>query len=255
MPESTATTVNLRPPMWLPVIVVCIGGAFYLAGKNMEIKAPQEAPMNISVSADAKVSGAPDIATLSFGVQTGRQTTAKAAIEKITKNMTAVLAAVKALGVEEKDISTASFWLNPVYDYTTNGQIPRGFEANQTLSVKVRDLDKVGDVLTAATNAGANQAGGVNFTIDNPDTMKAQSRQMAIEKAKAKAEVLARSLGMRLTRLTGFSEDGSYPMPRPYMMESKGMAMGDAVAAPTSVPMPVGEQDITSNVTLTYELR
>jgi YebC/PmpR family DNA-binding regulatory protein len=99
--------------------------------------------------------------------------------------MTKIIAAVKGLGVADKDIVTESFYLSPEYDYTTSGQIPRGFQATQTLRVKIRDLDTVGDVLTAATNAGANQAGGISFGVDNPDAMKAKAREIAIEKAKA----------------------------------------------------------------------
>lgn len=250
MPDTT--TVNLRPPLWLPIIVVVIGGLFYLAGKNMEIQAPRENPATVSVSADAKVSVSPDIAMASFGVQTGRQPTAKAAIEIVRKNMTAVLAAIKKNGVEDKDITTQSFWLSPVYDYTTSGQVPRGYEANQSLAVKIRDLDKIGQIIADTTAAGANQAGSISFSVDNPDEAKAKVRTEAIGKAKAKAQVLAQNLGMHLGRLTGFSEDGNYPEPpRPYMMKSMGM--DTAEQAP--VPVPVGEQEIVSNVTLTYELR
>lgn len=247
------TTVNLRPPLWLPIIVIVIGGLFYLIGKNMEIQAQRENPAIISVSADAKVSAAADIATLSLGVATGRQSSAKAAIALVTKNMTAVIAAVKKAGAEDRDITTQSFRLNPVYDYTNGTQVPRGFEANQTLSVKVRDLDKVGDVLSSATNAGANQADNIVFSIDNSDDLKAQARSAAIEKAKAKAEVLARSLGMRLSRIREFSENGNISMPRFMMVEqSVAYETGGADASP---PIPSGEQEIISSVTIIYELR
>jgi uncharacterized protein YggE len=188
-------------------------------------------------------------------VQTGRQTTAKAAIALITKNMTNVVDAVKKLGVEDKDIVTEQFWLNPVYDYVNGSQVPRGFEASQSLSVKVRDLDKTGDVLTAATSAGANQVGSISFGIDNPDSLREQARGKAIEKAKAKAQVLAGNLGMSLGKMTGFSEGGNYPGPQPYMMEKANIAVGSAPAADLAVPVPSGEQNITVTVNLTYELR
>jgi uncharacterized protein YggE len=170
----------------------------------------------------------------------------------VQKNMQNIIDATKSSGVAEKDITTSGFSLNPVYDYTTGGQIPRGFEASQTLTVKVRDLDKVGDVLTAVTAAGANQAGGVSFGIDNPDAVQAEARAMAIEKAKAKAQVLAKSLGMSLGRITSFSEgsNGYYP-PAPMMMRAEAYA--DSKAA--NLELPAGEQDVTSQVTLTYELR
>jgi uncharacterized protein YggE len=246
------STINLWPPLWLPIIVVLIGGSFYLYGKQMDRQSPVESPFIISVSADAKVSTPPDIASLSFGVTTGRQVTAKAATELIAKNMAAILAAVKALGVEEKDIATESFYLSPEYDYTTGGQIPRGFQATQTLRVKVRNLDSIGDVLTAATNAGANQAGGISLSVDNPDALRAEARAMAIEKAQEKAKDLAKDLGMSLGKMTGFSENGFYEVPRPMMME-KGMGGGSDMDMAVSVP--VGEQDISATVTLMYELR
>ncbi len=250
---SDSNTTTLHPPVWALITAVIIGGAFFLAGKQMEVKGPLTNPPVISVSAEGKISTPPDIAYMSFGVTTGRQPNAKAATDVIKKNMTNILVAVKELGIEEKDIATESFYLSPEYDYTTGGQIPRGFQATQTLRVKVRDLDKVGDVLTVATTAGANQAGGITFTVDNPDAMKAQAREIAIEKAKAKATVLAKNLGMSLGRMTAFSEDGAYAYPTP-MMTKANYDMGGAVAQ-ESMPIPAGEQEIVSNVTISYELR
>lgn len=250
MPEPT--TINLRPPLWLPIIVIVIGGLFYLQGKNLEIRAARENPAIVWVSADAKVSTAPNVAIAVFGVQTGRQPTAKAAIDMIRKNMTAVLAAIRKDGVADRDITTQSFWLSPVYDYTTNGQVPRGYEANQSLSVKIRDLDQIGQIIADALAAGANQASAINFSVDRPDEARAQARTEAIQKARIKADVLAKNLGMHLGRLTGFTENGSFPQPpMPYMMKSEMRV--DSEQAP--MPVPVGEQEIVSTVTLTYELR
>lgn len=249
--ENTSLTV--RPSAWALIVAVIIGGGFYIYGKTLDQQAPVTSPFVVSVSAEGKVTAPPDIALLSFGVQTGRQPTAKAAIALITKNMTNVVDAVKKLGVEDKDITTEQFWLNPAYDYVNGTQVQRGFEATQSLSVKVRDLDKTGDVLSAVTAAGANQVGGVSFGIDNPDELRAQARAKAIEKAKAKAEVLAANLGASLGRMTGFSEGGDYS-PRPYMMEKANIAMG-APSVDASVPVPSGEQNITVTVNLSYELR
>lgn len=248
-------TNTVRSPVWLPILVVLIGGGFYIYGKDMERRAPVESPLVISVSADAKVSTPPDVATLTFGMNTGRQSSAKAATETLAKTMAKVIDATKKAGVEEKDITTESFYLNPEYDYTTSGQIPRGFQASQSLRVKVRDLDKVGDILTAATAAGANQAGGVVFGIDEMDAVKAKAREIAIEKAKAKAEVLAKNLGMNLGRMTGFMEGGDYRgMPVP-MMAKENYGMGGGADMVQNVQIPAGEQEVTSTVTLMYELR
>ena len=251
---DTNSVVTIRPPVWALITAVIIGGLFFIVGKSIEVKGPINNPPVISVTAEGKVSTPPDIASMTFGITTGRQSTAKAATDTIQRNMTKILAAVKALGIDEKDISTESFYLSPEYDYTTSGQIPRGYQASQTLRVKVRDLDKVGDVLTAATAAGANQAGGITFSVDNPDTLKAQAREIAIEKAKAKATVLAKNLGMSLGRMTAFSEDGAYNPPMP-LMGRANYDMAEGAMNQKSLEIPAGEQEIVTNVTISYELR
>jgi uncharacterized protein len=247
--NDTPTTLNVRPPVAALLLCVAVGGAFYLAGKHIEGR--QMDHPTISVSADAKVSAVPDIAMVSLGVQTGRQPTAKAAISLLSKNMDAVIAAIKASGVEEKDMTTSQFWLNPAYDYLNGTQVLRGYEANQSLTVKIRDLDKVGDVLSGSTAAGANQAGNISFTIDNPDAARAEARQKAIDEAKAKANELARSLGISLGRLRGFSEgDNEGSPPSPMLMRGEATMAADMA----QVQLPAGEQDIHVSVTLTYDL-
>lgn len=250
------TTVTVRPPLWLPVIVVLIGGLFFLIGKHIERQPVPPYPGTVTVSGEGKVSAVPDIAELTFGVQTGPQRTAKIAVEKISTSMQAILAAVKEQDVEDRDIHTEQFWLNPVYDWNDGRQTLRGYEASQTLRVKVRDLDKVGDVLSKATSAGANQAGGVQFTIDNPDAKKAEAREQAIDEAKERAQVLASQLGVRLGKIQSYNE-GSGPFPYPMMMRSDAPQAGGGTDAmmEKSIPLPSGEQDIVINVNITYELR
>lgn len=208
--------------------------------------------LTISVSGEGRVFGSPDIAELSFGIQTGRMDTAKVAMEKLRKSMDAIFRAVKDHGVEEKDIRTEHFSLNPVYDWTEKGQVFRGFEASQSFRVKVRDLDQVDDVLTAATDAGANQAGNVQFTIDDPETQRAEARAEAITEAKAKAKVLAANLGGRLGKLKSFNESTSgWAQPMMLMRAEKAGMEGDT----PDLPLPAGEQEVTVKVTLTYELK
>lgn len=236
-------------PQLTILLAVVLGGAFFVAGQNVENRSD---PATITVSGEGKVSAVPDIASLSFGVQTGRQETAQAAMEKLSTDMNAIMDAVKATGVEEKDIRTESLHLSPAYDWDEGTRVPRGFEASQSLRVKVRDLTKVGDVLSAATNAGANQAGGVSFTIDEPEELQREAREEAIEDAKEKAKELARDLGVTLGELKGFNEGGgAIPMYRKdfAMMEA---GIGGGGGAP---PMPAGEQEVQVNVSLTYEVR
>jgi uncharacterized protein YggE len=238
--------------VWLPLLVVLIAGGSYVAGKTIEVRGYQ--PTLISIDGEGKVTAVPDIAELTFGVATGPQKTAKVAMDNLSKTMTAAFDAVKALGIDEKDISVESLYLNPSYDWSDSKQTLRGYEANQQLRVKVRDLDKVSDVLSAATNAGANQAGGVQFTIDDPQGLRAEAREKAIKNAQDKAEVLAAQLGVELGDLKSFSEGGGYSPPMPYM--AKG-AMADATGGgleAVGVPLPPGEQEIQVNVNLTFEV-
>jgi uncharacterized protein YggE len=213
------STPSVSSPVWALLLAVAIGGGFYVYGQ--QIQADEETPALITVSGDGRVFAVPDIAELSFGVQTGRQRTAKEAMEKLKLSMEKVFAAVQAAGVEEKDIRTEYFSLNPAYDWTDGTQVLRGYEASQSLRVKVRDLDNVSAVLAAATAAGANQAGSVNFTIDDPEELRMQARQEAILEAQEKAKDLANQLGV-------------------------GVAQ--------STPLPAGEQEIQVDVSLTYEI-
>lgn len=249
---DNAQTLTIRPPVWALIAAVLLGGLFFLGGKWIETgNDPQRA--TISVSGDGRAFAVPDVAEISVGVQTGRQPTAAKAMEKLKTSMDTVIAAIEKAGVAKKDIRTENFWLNPVYDYREGEQVPRGFEANQSVRVKVRNLDKVSDVLGAATAAGANQAGSVNFTVDEPEGVRAQARAEAIKEAKEKAQLLADQLGVRLKKIVGFGE-GYGGMPPVYMERSAyGMGGGGADMA-QSVPLPPGEQEVMVNVNITYEV-
>lgn len=237
---------------WVILLTVVLAGMFYLSGQRIAARQESATPPTITVTGDGKVSATPDIASLSFGVQTGRRASAKEALAVLSKQMNAAFDAVKKEGIAEKDISTEQFSLSPVYDWSNNRQNLIGYEANQWLRVKVRDLDKVADVLTAATNAGANQAGNVDFTIDDPEKAMADAREKAIERAKDRAETLAKQLGLKLGAITSYSESTGGYTPPIAMMKREAYGAMDAAA---SAPMPVGEQDVNISVTITYALQ
>ncbi|TSC59077.1 MAG: hypothetical protein Greene041619_99 [Candidatus Peregrinibacteria bacterium Greene0416_19] len=245
-----AQTLNIRPPLWLPVAVAVLLGGAFVWGKSIESR--DHTPTMINVSGEGKVSAAPDIAELSLGVTTGRQPTATQAKSMLDEKMNAVFDAVKEVGIPEKDIRTEQLSLNPAYDWKDGQQTLRGYEATESLRVKVRDLDNVSDVLQAATLAGANQAGGVAFTFDDPEKPRAQAREGAIEQAQSKAAVLARQLGMRLGRIRSFNEGGGISPPVP--MYARGLEMAGDTAMEKSLPVPEGEQEVRVEVSLTYEL-
>jgi len=243
----------LKPPVWLPIAVALVAGSLYVAGKYVETRHMDQ--FTISVSGEGKMNAVPDIASLNFGVQTGRQKTADGAMQILTDKMTKVIDALDALGIEKKDIRTQNLSLNPSYDWNEGTRIDGGFEANQSLVVKVRDLEKISSVLDAAIKAGANQAGSVGFTIDDPEILQEQAREEAIANAQAKAEKLAADLGVKLGKLQGFWENQGGDMPmyaRTMSMDAaEGMGGGGMVAP----PLPAGEQEVIVTVNLTYKLK
>ncbi len=222
----------------------------------------------ISVSGTGEVLAVPDVASFSFSVvEEGK--TVKEGQDKATKKINAIIDAVKALGVEEKDIKTTNYSSYPKYDYSypsvcANGYCPpgkqvlTGYEVNQSITVKVRKTDTAGDVLTKVGDLGASNISGLDFVIDDLDAVKDQAREKAVADAKAKAKVLAKTLGVSLDKVVNFYEsgDGGYPiMYRAEAMDSKVM-MGGAVAPQAATPsIPSGENKVVSNVTITYEIQ
>ncbi|MCX6737843.1 MAG: SIMPL domain-containing protein [Candidatus Parcubacteria bacterium] len=215
----------------------------------------------ITVSGEGEIYAKPDLALDTFTVTTEAKTVEKAVTDN-TGKMNAIIDAMKALGIEDKDLKTTSFNIYPRYEYKTDYSVqtdvwPKpetrvlvGYEVNQSLEVKIRDMTKVGDVLQKAVDAGANQVGGLQFTIDDPDTLKDQARDEAIKQAKDKAEILANQLGVKLTKITNFSEGGYYPQPL-YYDSSSAKGMGELSATPD---IQTGENKITVNVSITYEI-
>ncbi len=213
----------------------------------------------VSVSGTGEIYAKPDLAITAFSVKTEAKTV-EGAMSDNTKKMNAVIEAMKGAGVEEKDLKTTNFNISPRYEYVTDYSVdywPKpqkrvltGYEITQSIEVKIRDMAKIGDIIQKAVDAGANQAGGLQFTFDDPDGLKNQAREEAIKEAKEKAELLAKQLGVKLTKITNFSEGGYYP-PVYYDNAISAKAMGEAEAAPQ---IETGENKITVNITITYEI-
>ena len=217
----------------------------------------------ISVSGKGEVFAVPDTATFSVTVrETAKQV--KDAQDVATKKGNDIIAYLKAGGVEEKDIKTTDYNVNPQYEWTQSvcpqsgycppgKQVLTGFQVSQTLSVKVRDTKKAGDLLSGVGARGATDVSGLSFTIDDEDSLKAEARDEAIAQAKEKAEALAESLGVSLVRVVGFSEGGGGgPI---YYAKAAMMEAGFVGAASVAPEIPVGENKIVSNVNIVYEIR
>ncbi|MEO8454319.1 MAG: SIMPL domain-containing protein [Sphingomicrobium sp.] len=204
----------------------------------------------LDISATGEVTRVPDVAIISAGVVT-RSATATGAIQDAADRMQRVLAALKRASVEDRDIQTSSISLNPEYRYVEN-QPPQltGYTASNQLTIRFRDIRNSGKILDALVGQGANQISGPNLTIDKPEAALDEARARAIATGRARAELYARSLGLRVARVVSVSESGGYAVPPP----APPMAtMQMARAADTSI-VP-GEQKLQVTLAMTFELQ
>ncbi len=208
----------------------------------------------ISVQGQGKVSAAPDIATLTVSVISEGKVV-KTVKQENTEKMNRIIAGLKKLGLADKDIATASYDLYPDYSYEPN--LPpriRGFRLTQTLALKVRDLDKVDQVIDTATELGANNVGGLAFTLDNKDAVNDEAREKAFADAREKAQRMAKAAGVTLGKVVGFSESGGYYPPVPVYYEKAVMMSADAGRGGASPDIQPGSQDYQVSVDITYEI-
>lgn len=209
-----------------------------------------------SVVGSGTVYAKADIANLQVGLKTGTKKTAAEATADSTSKMNEIVAVIKGLSIEDKDIKTSDYNLNPVYNYTNDkGQELVGYEVTQNLTLKIRDLSKIGDIIAKTTEKGANQVGNISFTIDDEYELKNQARELAIEKAKEKALLIADQSGMKLGEIKSVYEN-SDPIISPVMYSNAKMdsqsSMGGGLTSPT---IQSGQNEIKVEVTLIYEVK
>ncbi|MFZ4631780.1 MAG: SIMPL domain-containing protein [Patescibacteria group bacterium] len=209
-----------------------------------------------SVNGSGTVYAKADIANLEVGLKTGAKKTAAEATVEGTNKMNDIISALKTLGIEDKDIKTSNYSLSPVYNYTNEkGQELVGYEVTQNLTLKIRDLSKIGDVISKTTEKGANQIGNVSFTIDDEFALKNQARELAIKKAQEKAALIAKQSGLKLGELKGVYENADQG--QPIMMSYSNAKMDSAAIGGgiTSPSIQSGQNEIKVDVTLTYEVK
>lgn len=265
--EDSKTTFYKALTILALISVVLVGAKTVSEVKGYRFIGGGVAATNtIAVSGEGEVTSSPDIATISFSVREEAKKVADAQNKVDIKTKTA-LAAVRKLGVADKDIKTQNYSSYPKYEWheatyscmglncpppTPGRQVLTGYEVSQSITVTVRSLDSVSAIVEALGTAGVTDMQGPNFAIDKEDNLKAEARKQAIEKARTKAEVLARDLGVSLVRVVSFSEGQNYPIyARATMMGAEKADM----SAPSLPEIPQGEQKITSQVTVTYEIR
>lgn len=207
---------------------------------------------NITFSGEGKEVVKPDIAILSAGVEIEKKTVAEA-IKEGTDKMNSFVAEAQKLGAKREDMRTTNYSISPAYDWKDGKQTLRGYTHRQNIELKIRDLEKVSEVLTLSGNLGLNQVGDLRFDVDNKEASIAKAREAAIAKAKANAELTAKQLGVKLGRITGYYT--SEPNP-PTIYNGAPMYKMAAMEA-GSVPSPTvveGQSEITITVNLTYDI-
>lgn len=220
-----------------------------------------EPSKTLPVTAEGKVKAVPDVAIISLGVVT-QADTAREAQSKSTEAINKVTDFVKDLGVADEDITTTNNGVYQRYEWKENTNQIVGYEASNQITVKVRGVDKAegkdiaGKITVGAVDNGANQVYGSQFVIDNSEDLVQQAKILAIEKARDKAEELAKAAGIKIGKVVNVSESsGYYPMPM-YADTRMGMAEGGygGGAAPQPYIEP-GQQEITQQVTVLFEIK
>lgn len=214
-------------------------------------------PGTISISGKGEVTAAPDTAFITSGVTTDAKT-AREALTANTRAMSDLIAALKEAAIDAKDIQTSGFSVAPQYVYANkpdaNGYTPppaiSGYQVQNSVSVRVRKIAGLGDVLDKMVTVGANTIGGISFSVDDPAKLLDGARKAAFADAKAKASVYTEAAGIDLGRIVSISEgEDNPPAPRPMMMK----AMASDAAAP--VPVEAGQLTYDVNVAVEWELK
>jgi|AntAceMinimDraft_16_1070373.scaffolds.fasta_scaffold30520_2 uncharacterized protein YggE len=214
----------------------------------------------ITVTGTGEVYTQPDLAIITLSVKSEARTVIEAMTEN-TEKMNAVIDLIKAKNVDSKDLKTVSFNIYPRYEWqkeeveifpnTESKRVLVGYEITQSLQVKIRNLNKIGEIIQTATVAGINQVGALQFTIDNQDEFKKQAREEAIKEAKEKAKELSSQLGVKLLKITDFSEGGNIPRPLYYDTAFKEASGADSTPTPQ---IETGENKIQVSVSITFEI-
>lgn len=257
--ENSKKTLDFSSRLYV-LAAVLVAGAFIFWGSQAITTIMSwvvgYGPREVNITAEGKATVSPDVALISLGVKTEGQKVEEIVAENNTK-MNAIIAAIKGLGVEPKDIQTTSYSLTPRYDYLENkGQVFRGYVLSQQIKVKVRDFAKIGDVLEKSTAGGANLVGDLQFTIDDLAKVKERAMADAISKAKEKANAISTASGLKLKKLVNVYESNSAYSRTDSNVAGIGYAESAKIMSVASAPsIQSGEQEITVDITLTYRIK
>ena len=255
---------NIKIKSWVWEFLAGLLAVFLLV--SIFIKIPEirsvfqsSLPANtISMSAEGKISAVPDLATINMGVVTTALSASKAQSDNAAK-VNAVIDFVKGQGIDKSDIATTQLNVSPQYDYAKGTNTITGYQARQTISVKVRGVDQstqvLGSIIDGANAAGANEIDGVDLSFNDPDNLRQEARKQAIDKAKQQATELADQAGLKLGRVVSIQEGSAgYPTPVPYTFAGMAKSADSAVLS-TAPNVEPGNQDITASITVIFEVK
>ena len=209
-----------------------------------------DVPRTITVPGEGRVSVRADLAELRVGIQLTEETVQGARTAGALA-LQSVLSRLKTLGIRNADIQTSIISMTPAYDYSSNRNPPRlvGYALANTVSVTIRDLERVGDVIDGALTSGATTLDGVTFRVADPAPVQRQARQLAVADARGRAETLAKAAGVEVGAVVAISEGAAESPFQPYP-QMRAMAAKDE-----STPVEAGTNEIAVAVTVTFTIR
>ncbi len=248
---------NLRGIGFILLVILCL---FFLVKTYNEFKGPVSANERnvIQVTGEGKTFAVPDVATFSFSIQAESKVVADAQKTVSDTSDKAMSFLKSTMKIDEKNIQTTGYSIYPQYDYPvprTDGQSNRpqliGYNVSETVSVKLHDIGKSGQVLSGLGALNVTNLSGPSFTIDDPQKPQSEARSKAIADAKSKAEKLADDLGVSLVRIVDYSESGNPGL----IYYSKAYPAGVATSNVSDQSITPGQNEVDSQVTVTYEIR
>jgi uncharacterized protein YggE len=245
-----------KPPVHLVAMVLVAAGLFAASPASADASAaPAAKPGLITVTGEGTASKAPDMAVLTLTVLREGET-ARAALDANNSAMGSVLSAMEADGIAEKDLQTSGFSIQPRYsnppDNAKKPTAPEivGYQVSNTLSVRIHDLSKVGDILDQSVSLGVNQGGNILFTNEDPSQAMSEARKNAMADAITKAKALTAAAGVGLGQVRKITETSSPPHPVPMLRAT----LAKAPAGQSYVPVATGDNEFRVTVTVTWEI-
>lgn len=256
--KNSLPLLGLLVAVYLVVLIITQVKGWGMLGKD-------SIQPTITVSGMGEVYATPDIAELRATI-VGESKDRSDSAAKQAEVKDKVLAVMSEFSIAEKDYKTEYIYTNPKYEWQRaqiycvtypcpqpeGKQVITGYTTEEVLVVKVRNIDDAGKIYDAIVKAGAQNVSGPNMMIDDEDALRAQARKMAIDDAKMQASQLAKDLGVRKLRIVSFNEGGNYPMP---MYAGGDMMVRSKAESAPSTNISTGQNKITSNVTIVYEIR